>query len=80
MKGKLLFFSCLFFSSPTLASPLSDLGSGTIRFYQTFISSQDGDNCPMRPSCSQFGFEALRRYGFFQGSLMTADRLVRDNP
>jgi putative component of membrane protein insertase Oxa1/YidC/SpoIIIJ protein YidD/TM2 domain-containing membrane protein YozV len=70
----------LFTSFPAEASLLSDLGAGTIRFYQTYVSSQDGENCSMRPSCSQFGLEAIRRRGFFQGVLLTADRLARDNP
>ncbi len=73
--------SLLFFTSlPAEASLLSDLGTGSIRFYQTFVSSQDGENCSMRPSCSQYGLEAIRRRGFFQGVLLTADRLARDNP
>lgn len=70
---------------PAVASPpRSDLGttllSEMIRLYQWGISSQDGPVCPMYPTCSGFGFEAIRRYGALQGTLMTADRLLRDNP
>jgi putative component of membrane protein insertase Oxa1/YidC/SpoIIIJ protein YidD len=34
----------------------------------------------MYPTCSAFGMQALGRYGALEGLLMTADRLLRDNP
>lgn len=48
-----------------------------LRFYQIFISPTKGRYCVMYPSCSQYSLEAIRRYGLFQGLLMTADRLHR---
>ncbi|MDP8207507.1 MAG: membrane protein insertion efficiency factor YidD [Candidatus Electryonea clarkiae] len=50
-----------------------------IRLYQRFISSQDIPSCQFTPSCSSYGMKCLHRYGFFQGSLMTLDRLTRCN-
>jgi putative component of membrane protein insertase Oxa1/YidC/SpoIIIJ protein YidD len=51
---------------------------GAIRLYQLVLSSQDAPSCPFSPSCSHFGQEAIRRFGF-QGLLMTSDRLQRCN-
>jgi putative membrane protein insertion efficiency factor len=36
--------------------------------------------CKYYPSCSQYAVDALRRYGFFRGSVLTAWRLLRCNP
>jgi len=48
-----------------------------IRVYQKLISPYYGDVCNFIPSCSHFGFQAIQKYGIFQGILMTADRLQR---
>ncbi|MBM3242320.1 membrane protein insertion efficiency factor YidD [Candidatus Poribacteria bacterium] len=50
---------------------------GLIRLYQLFISSQDMPVCNFVPSCSRFGMEAIRKYGFLRGVLLTSDRLQR---
>lgn len=50
-----------------------------IRVYQTFISSQQHNVCVFTPSCSHFGMEAVERFGFAKGFLLTADRLTRCN-
>ena len=49
-----------------------------LRFFQDVISPVDGDRCPMHPSCSEYGIRALRKHGFFLGSLMIVDRLFRE--
>lgn len=41
------------------------------------ISAADGDRCAMTPSCSAYAAESIRNYGFFEGYLMTCDRLIR---
>ncbi len=51
-----------------------------IRFFQLFISPQDGPNCRHTPVCSAYGRDAVKKYGFFFGSVMTGDRLLRCNP
>ncbi|MBD3373617.1 membrane protein insertion efficiency factor YidD [candidate division KSB1 bacterium] len=52
---------------------------GMIRFYQIFVSSQQNNQaiCTFTPSCSRFGFAAIKKYGPFYGILMTSDRLQR---
>lgn len=60
-------------------SELKLAGLGLIRFYQILISSQDMSACTFTLSCSRFSQRAIRRFGFFHGVPMTADRLQRCN-
>ena len=48
-----------------------------IRFYQRYISGYTGGHCPMYPSCSSYSREAILKYGFLVGYIMTCDRLMR---
>lgn len=51
-----------------------------IRFYQRFISPLTPPSCIYTPTCSQFGYEAIARYGFFKGGWLTARRIARCHP
>jgi uncharacterized protein len=48
-----------------------------IKFYQDYISSIDGNRCPMHPTCSQYCIEAFKKHGTFLGWIMCSDRLMR---
>jgi putative membrane protein insertion efficiency factor len=48
-----------------------------IKLYQDYISSVDGNRCPMYPTCSQYCIEALKKHGTFLGWFMCSDRLMR---
>lgn len=48
-----------------------------IKFYQDYISSVDGNRCPMHPTCSQYCIEAFKKHGTFLGWFMCSDRLMR---
>ena len=37
-------------------------------------------NCQFYPSCSNYGAQALRQYGFIKGSIIASDRITRCNP
>jgi hypothetical protein len=50
-----------------------------IRFYQRYISDLRYGHCRFEPSCSQYALEAVNEFGFFKGSALAADRLVRCN-
>ncbi len=50
-----------------------------IRFFQYFISPQDGPNCRHVPVCSVYAIHAIGEYGALWGSLLTGDRLLRCN-
>ena len=50
------------------------------RFYQKYISPLKSTKCPYFPSCSQYGLEAIEKYGAFKGSLLALWRILRCNP
>jgi len=37
-------------------------------------------SCIYTPTCSQYGIEALEKYGAFKGSMLTIWRILRCNP
>ncbi len=51
-----------------------------IRFYQLFISPFLGANCRYTPTCSQYGKEAILKYGPFKGGWLTIKRIASCNP
>ena len=51
-----------------------------ISFYQRKISPLFPPRCRYYPTCSQYTYEAIERYGFFAGSALGALRLFRCNP
>ena len=51
-----------------------------IRFYQKFLSPLKHTRCPYTPTCSQYGLEAIQKYGAFKGSLLACWRILRCNP
>lgn len=53
---------------------------GLIRVYQWTISPLLGPVCKYHPSCSRYGFEAIKVHGALKGSILTAWRILRCNP
>ena len=51
-----------------------------IKFYQKYISGLKSTKCPYFPTCSQYGLEAIEKYGALKGSLLAAWRIIRCNP
>lgn len=51
-----------------------------IRFYQRFISPLTPPSCIYMPTCSQYGYEAIMRYGLFKGGWLTVRRIARCHP
>ena len=60
-------------------SPLRSTLLVSVRWFQRWISPIDGSRCGFSPTCSQFGYEAVRDHGPALGVTMTADRLMRCN-
>lgn len=54
------------------------LGLGLLSFYRDYISAVDGDRCPSHPSCSEFGYLAIKKHGLVIGWMMTVDRLIHE--
>ena len=54
--------------------------AASIEAYQKYISPFKSTKCPYYPSCSEYGKEAILKYGALKGSAMTAYRILRCNP
>lgn len=55
-------------------------GMVAIRGYQRWLSPHLPTRCRQIPTCSNYGLEAVRRYGLVTGSRLTAARIRRCNP
>ncbi len=51
-----------------------------IKVYQYTISPLLPNACRYSPTCSQYGIEALNKYGLLKGSYLTIKRLLSCNP
>lgn len=51
-----------------------------IRFYQTLIGPLLPSSCRYYPSCSHYGYDAVRKYGAIKGGWMAMRRIGRCNP
>ena len=51
-----------------------------IRFYQKYISPLKSTRCPYIPTCSQYGLEAIEKYGAVKGCLLAGWRILRCYP
>lgn len=51
-----------------------------IRFYQRAISPLTGPHCRFFPTCSQYAYEAVSRYGILKGGALSLWRILRCNP
>lgn len=59
---------------------MKTLALGAIRLYQLTLSRVLPDSCRFTPSCSQYGYEAIARYGLIHGGWLTLKRLARCHP
>lgn len=51
-----------------------------IRFYQRVISPYLPPSCRFTPTCSQYSYEAITRYGAWRGGWLAVRRILRCNP
>jgi uncharacterized protein len=51
-----------------------------IRLYQMTISRMLPPSCRFYPSCSHYGYDAIRKHGAIRGSWLTLKRLARCQP
>lgn len=51
-----------------------------IRFYQQAISAGRPAVCRYQPTCSEYGYTAVERFGAVRGGWMALTRIVRCNP
>jgi putative membrane protein insertion efficiency factor len=53
---------------------------GMIRLYQMTFSKVMPPSCRFYPSCSAYGYEAVRKYGAIKGGWMALRRIGRCHP
>ena len=51
-----------------------------IRFYKRCISPYTPASCRFEPTCSQYAYEAITRYGAIKGGFLALRRFLRCNP
>lgn len=51
-----------------------------IKGYKAFISPLFPPSCRFNPTCSQYGLEAIARFGAFKGGYLTIKRILRCHP
>lgn len=51
-----------------------------IKFYRKYISPMKSTKCPYIPTCSEYGLEAISKYGVLKGVFLTIWRILRCNP
>ncbi|HLR66244.1 membrane protein insertion efficiency factor YidD [Virgibacillus alimentarius] len=53
---------------------------GLIKFYRKAISPFKPPSCRFFPTCSEYGLEAIRRFGAFKGGYLTVKRILKCHP
>jgi len=56
------------------------VGLMALRFYKAYLSMLFVGQCRFVPSCSQYSYEAVERFGLARGSWLTLKRLLRCHP
>lgn len=51
-----------------------------IRYYKTHISHGLSPACRFTPTCSEYAYTAIERYGSIKGSVLAIKRILRCNP
>ena len=58
-------------------NPFQNLLLSMIKLYQNSFSLVQSEVCNFTPSCSHFGYDAIKYHGLIKGLLLTSDRLQR---
>jgi putative membrane protein insertion efficiency factor len=59
---------------------VKNIALGLIKIYQSTISKVMPPTCRYTPTCSEYTYEAITRYGIFKGIWMGAKRIARCHP
>ncbi|WP_313616762.1 membrane protein insertion efficiency factor YidD [Agrobacterium sp.] len=65
---------------PFRKTPGRLFGMAFIRLYQLTFSGFIGNSCRHIPTCSEYGYEAIARHGFWAGGWLTLFRVARCGP
>lgn len=61
-------------------SPAARAVMSALRFYKRQISPGLPPACRFLPTCSEYAYEAVEKYGAVKGGYLAARRLLRCNP
>ena len=59
---------------------LKNIIIATFRFYKKRISPHLPESCIYTPTCSEYGIEAVKKFGAVRGLYLTVKRILRCNP
>jgi len=59
---------------------MKNIALGFIRFYQYVFSPHFPPACRYYPSCSSYAYEAVDKYGFLRGCMLSVKRIIRCHP
>ena len=51
-----------------------------LKLYKKFISPALPDACRFTPTCSEYAYTAIERFGAFKGGYLALKRVLRCNP
>ena len=51
-----------------------------IKLYQKYLSPLLGPSCRFHPTCSEYAFLAIDKYGIFKGGFLALKRILKCNP
>jgi uncharacterized protein len=60
--------------------PSARLALFALRFYKAYLSMLFAGSCRFEPTCSQYSYEAVERFGLARGAWLTLKRLARCQP
>jgi len=65
---------------PRAPSPAAWLALRLIAGYRRLLSPVLPPACRFVPTCSEYGYEAIAKYGIIRGGALAARRILRCNP
>lgn len=66
--------------SPKPGDPFTRLALWLITGYRRFVSPLLPPSCRFFPTCSEYGYEAIAKYGIIRGGRLAVWRILRCNP
>ena len=51
-----------------------------IKFYRRYLSPLKRTKCPYFPTCSEYGLEAVEKYGALKGGWLALKRILQCHP
>jgi len=63
-----------------LVNEMKKIALSLIKLYQSTISKVLPSSCRFTPTCSEYTYEAINRYGIFKGIWMGTKRISRCHP